>query len=230
MRAALAVLIWLCAAMVQAGAWPRSEGEAFVSLSADQNQAQIYGEYGIGGDWTLGMEATMSAARTVPDVIGFLQHPIWREAAGGILSGGLAFGTRDAARQDALYNGSGLVGVLAEQEVVLRGGLFWGRGFETRWGNGWTTIEAQAESVWDVASGLGRGAMKLDATVGIRPTERLMLMAQAQTYQRDGSAVLLRLEPSAGWSLGRSTLVLSPSVGVSGPTDPRFKLGVWLDF
>lgn len=232
MRAIVAVLIWFCTtAAAQAGAWPRGEGNTFVAISSDQNQAQIYAEYGLPGDWTLGADVTMSAGRQWPDLMAFVHHPIWRGAGGGILSGGFSFGIRDARRVGAFRDDSGAAQGASDPETALRSGLFWGKGFQSAWGDGWTTLEAQAENAGDRPWGFDVDAIKLDALVGIKPGDRLKLMAQVQGYQRTGGPILVRLEPSVAWGVGaHGNLVLSPSMGVRGAFDPRVKLGVWLDF
>ncbi|MDZ4136622.1 MAG: hypothetical protein U1D06_13675 [Paracoccaceae bacterium] len=234
MRAIVAVLIWLCAGLVPAavptaapaGAWPRGEGNVFIAMSADQTRAQIYAEYGLRGDWTLGLEATMPQGRRLPDLTSFVHHPIWRGKGGGILSAGLAYEQREAVWAGVVPELDGV------PELAVRAGLFWGLGFDSRWGAGWMAIDAQAERIMtDTAPyDLGRNAAKLDATIGIKPMERLMVYLQAQGSRRQGDPTYLRLEPSVAWAVGAGNLVLSPSVGVVGPKDPRLKMGVWLSF
>lgn len=219
----LVVLFWFCAVSAQAGAWPQEQGEAFVALSADQARAQIYAEYGVRGDWTFGMEASMPRGRRLPDLTQFVQRPVWRGAGGAILSVGLAVELREtrAAKSYALLKGI--------SETAIRAGLFWGKGFNTGFGNGWATVDAQMEKLV-TTDWLGDGmAYKLDVGAGLKPNDRLMLMAQAQ-YWRRASRQNLRLETSAAWKIGRTQLVLSPSVGIIGPKEPRLKLGLWVEY
>lgn len=220
----VAVVIWLNAGMSCAGAWPREAGTFFVALTADQSRAKIYAEYGLRDDWTIGVEATSPKDTRIPEVTSFVRHPILRFKSGAILSAGLAVEQRET---QAAANYSELAGT---KELALRLGLFWGKGFATHWGNAWATVEAQVEQLmtddWlDAAKSL-----KLDATLGIKPADRLILFAQAQGWQRLGDDRSLRLETSAAWAIGQAHLVLSPSINLTGDRDARVKLGVWLKF
>ncbi|MFN3823079.1 MAG: hypothetical protein ACK4RN_03780 [Pseudorhodobacter sp.] len=225
MRGRLALVIWLCAApAVAAGPWPRDKGAGFVAISSDGTRQQIHAEYGIGADWTLGVEATRAKGHAQPSVAGFVHHPVWRGKGGAILSAGLAVETREslAARSWAHMAGTG--------ELAVRAGLFWGKGFESRWGNGWMVLEAQVERVVTKDWIGARHSGKLDATIGLSPHDRIKLMVQAQGWMRQGGKPQLRIEPAAAVKFGRAHLVAAPSVGVLGPRDARVKLGLWLDF
>lgn len=209
--------------IAQAGAWPRDKGQFFVALSADQLRSQIYAEYGWGKDWTLGTEVSMPQGRRLPDVSQFIQHPIWRGKGGAIVSAGLAVEVRETTAALAFPVLKG------ESEVVVRAGLFWGKGFDTPIGGGWATIDAQLEQIV-TTDWLDEGfAYKLDMGFGVQPMERLKLMAQAQFWRR-GDAQTLRLETGAAVALGPVQVVLSPSIGVIGAKDPRVKLGLWVEF
>lgn len=223
MRWILPILCWFWAVSAQAGAWPRAAGSVFIALSVDQSRAQLYAEYGLKGDWTMGGEVSMPQGRRLPDVSSFVQHPVWRGAGGAILSAGIAMEQREtqAAAVWPILKG--------EAELAIRAGLFWGKGFQSGWGDGWATVDMQVERLISI-DWLGEGmTYKLDAGIGLKPTKRLLLMAQAQAWRR-GRSQLLRLETSAGWAMGKTHLVLSPSVGVIGPKDPRLKLGLWVEF
>lgn len=218
-----AVLLCFGAAAAQAGAWPRERGAVFIAISADQTRSQIYAEYGMRGDWTLGAEVTMPRDRKLPDVTQFVHHPVWRGKGGAILSAGIAVELRETTAASVLKELKGI------SETALRLGLFWGKGFDTRYGAAWATVDAQVERLV-TTDWLGEGlAFKLDAGIGLKPMDRLMLIAQAQLWRR-GTGQTLRVETSAAWALGPTHLVLSPSIGVIGDKDPRVKLGVWLEF
>jgi hypothetical protein len=218
-----AVLFCFSAATAQAGAWPRKQGTFFIAMSADQTRSQIYAEYGMRNDWTLGVEVSMPRGRRLPDVTQFVHHPVWRGKGGAILSAGLAVDLRETTAAGALPHLAGVA------ETAIRAGLFWGKGFETRFGSGWATIDAQVERVV-TTDWLGGGLVyKLDIGLGVKPVDRLMLIAQAQVWRR-GDAQTLRLETSAAWALGPAQVVLSPSIGVVGAKAPRVKLGLWVEF
>jgi hypothetical protein len=222
MRWICAVLLWLCAVQAQAGAWPREKGAVFIALSADTTRTQVYAEYGLKGDWTMGMEVSMPKGRRLPDVTQFLHRPVW-QGKSAILSAGVAVELRETTAAVAFPVLQGL------EEIAVRAGVFWGRGFALPMGEAWATLDAQVERLvtfdW-----LGAGlTYKLDAGIGVKPNERLMFTAQAQ-YWRGGEENSLRLETGAGWRIGRASLVLQPSVGVIGARAARVKLGLWLEF
>lgn len=218
-----AVLICWMAVSAQAGAWPREQGSVFISVSTDQARSQIYAEYGMRGDWTLGTEVSMPHGRRLPDITQFIHHPVWRGGGGAILSAGAAIELRETTAAIAFPQLKGV------SETAVRAGLFWGKSLETRFGNGWATIDAQVEKLV-TTDWLGEGlTYKLDIGLGVKPIDKLMLMAQAQLWRR-GDTQNLRLETSAAWALGRTHLVVSPSVGVIGPKAARVKLGVWVEF
>jgi hypothetical protein len=224
MRLILAVMLWACAVQAQAGAWPRAQGDVFVALSADSMRAQLYAEYGLRNDWTLGIEVSMPhKGRRLPDVTQFLHRPIWRGSGGAILSTGVATEVRETTA-------AALIPMLkGEREIAMRAGLFFGKGFSTPVGDGWATLDGQVEQIvtmdW-LDTGL---TFKLDEGVGLKPIDTLMLTVQAQ-YWRRGEVTELRLETGAAWQFGPAQLVAQPSVGVMGPRDARVKIGVWMSF
>jgi hypothetical protein len=223
MRWIFMIFFWLWAVTAHAGAWPREAGSVFIAFSADHTRAQVYAEYGLKGDWSLGVEVSMPRGRRLPDVTSFIHYPVWRGAGGAILSAGTAMEQRETQAAVALPQLKGAV------ELAARAGLFWGKGFQTPWGDGWATVDLQVEKLitmdW-LNAGL---TYKLDAGIGLKPMDRLMLMAQAQAWRRGGEQTV-RVETSVAWAFRRMHLVLSPSVGVIGPKEPRLKLGLWVEF
>lgn len=222
MRWLLALTIWFYASHAQAGAWPRDQGSFFIALSADQIGSQIYAEYGMRGGWTLGTEVTMPRGRRLPDVSQFVQRHIWQKGP-QTLSVGAAVELRETT---AVLAFAALKGT---SETVVRAGVFWGAGFASRFGDGWATMDAQVEKLV-TTDWLGEGlTYKLDVGVGVKPLDRLKLIAQAQLWRR-ANTQNLRLETSAAWAVGPAQLVFAPSVGVIGPKAPRLRLGLWLEF
>jgi hypothetical protein len=222
MRWLFALMIWICAVQAQAGAWPRETGSVFIALSADAEGTQLYAEYGMKGDLTMGMEISMPKDRRLPDVTQFVHYPVWKGKR-AILSAGLAVELRETTAASAFAVLKG------QSEIAMRAGLFWWRGFATPLGDGWATLDGQVERLYTI-DWLGMGqTYKLDAGVGLKPTERLMVTAQAQ-YWRRGEEDSLRLETGAAWKMGPASLVLSPSMGVIGKRAARVKLGLWLEF
>ncbi|MFV0490770.1 MAG: hypothetical protein ACK5M4_03030 [Pseudorhodobacter sp.] len=225
MRFWLAVSIWLTGAVAAPGGpWPREKGAGFVALTSDGVQHQLYAEYGIGNDWTLGLEVKQHKEDMLPAILSFVQHPVWRGNS-AILSAGVGVEQRETLAARPWPHLAGL------PELAIRGGLFWGRGFQGRWGSGWMTLETQVERVitedWFGAS----QSLKVDASIGLKPSDRIMILLQAQGWKRQNSPMKLRIEPMAGIRLGRVQFVAAPSVEVlDHEPDPRLKLGVWFDF
>ncbi|MBL4917405.1 hypothetical protein [Szabonella alba] len=225
MRMVVAVLVWIGLATAgQAGPWPRDRGDGFIALTTDGMRRQVYAEYGIGFDLTLGVEVTQIRGHAYPVIAGFVRRPLWRGKGGWILSMETGLESREshAARSWAHMAGT--------RELAARAGLSWGRGFESRWGDGWMVVDAQVERVLTIDWIAARHSAKLDATIGIAWGERLKLMLQAQGWMRQGGSPLVRIEPAVAFRLGPAHLLAAPSVGVVGPRDPRFKLGLWLEF
>lgn len=218
----LPIILWLWAGVAHAGAWPREQGSFFIAVSADQTSTQLYAEYGMRGGWTFGTEVTMPRGRRLPDATQFAHYHLWGNGT-QVLSIGAAYELRETT---AAVTFPVLKGVA---ETAVRGGLFWGMGFSSRFGDGWTTVDAQVEKLvsedW-LRQGL---TYKLDVGVGIKPVDRLKLMAQAQLWRR-ADTQNLRLQTTAAWAIGPAQLVVSPSVGVIGPKDRRVKLGIWVEF
>jgi len=218
----LPILLWLWVGAANAGAWPREQGSFFIALSADQTNTQLYAEYGMRGGWTMGTEVTMPRGRRLPDATQFIHYNIWGNGR-QVLSLGAANELRETTAAATI---PALKGV---PETAIRGGLFWRMGFSSRFGDGWATVDAQVEKLvtfdW-----LGQGlTYKLDVGVGIKPMDRLKLMAQAQLWRRADTQAL-RLQTTAAWAIGPTQLVVSPSVGIIGPKTPRVKLGLWVEF
>jgi hypothetical protein len=217
------ILVCFSAVAAQADAWPREKGAVFIALTADQTRSKIYAEYGVRDDWTVGAEVTLPRGRRLPDVTQFVHHPVWRGTGGAILSAGLALERRETTAAGRFDHLEGM------SETAIRAGLFWGKGFGSPWGDGWATIDAQVEHVV-TTDWLGEGmAYKLDVGIGLKPVDRLMLIAQAQLWRR-GVSHSLRLETSAAVKLGPTHLVVSPSIGVIGAKDRRVTLGLWVEF
>jgi hypothetical protein len=218
MRVALALCCALMGAAATAGPWPRDEGAVFLSLTAREGAAEFYGEYGLRHGLTMGVEARLPEGRRLPDVDILARQLIWQGESGAVLSG---------------FAGAGLQGVpvdgIVETAQVLRGGLAWGRGFETPFGAGWMSVVAEGQ-VGEGAVLPGWRAVKLDATAGLRPGGRWLAMVQLQGHHRQGQDTRLRVEQTLGHEVGAATLVISPSVGIMGPADPRLAAGVWLRF
>jgi hypothetical protein len=224
MRFLGALLIWIWASAAFGGAWPREKGQIFFALSSDQTRAKISAEYGLGRDWTLGAEATQGEKGRLPALSVFLMHPVWRGSGGAIVSAGIGAAYRET------YAAGAYTHLQGTPEIAASVRLSWGMGFGSRWGDGWYALDAQVEKVMSEDWALRGLTYKLDATIGLKPHDRVMVMVQAQGWASASGERVLRLEPSAAFALGKVQLVVAPSIGVIGAADPRLKLAVWLTF
>lgn len=224
-----ALLLAFSALQASAGAWPRETGSTFVSLSQTVSTGRetlltpsrsldrltsVFAEYGLTPELTFGLDASRSRGgeTTVSTLLGFARRPLWRNDAGQIVSVELG------------------LGVLREETEMLarlRPGLSWGRGFESGWGAGWMGIDSSVE----LRLPSNQVVLKADGTVGIKPTERWMLIMQVQTGKYPGTAAIVRLAPSVVRRLGPASHVqLGLTAGVSGDDAVGLKLGTWFTF
>lgn len=213
-----------------AGAWPREAGTAFVSagqtfstggrnlvaaLADLRSFSSLYAEYGLTPDITLGAELSHARSLDAGLTAGmvFVRRPVWRTETGQIVSIEIGAGTRD--------DGEDL------RESRLRAGLSWGLGFESRWGAGWTGVDASAEMRVPSRDMV----YKADFTAGIKPNDRLMLIGQVQTGLYPGADPLIRLAPSVVRRFGKSTHIqIGVEAGVLGDDAVGLKLATWWTF
>ncbi|QDL92356.1 hypothetical protein FDP22_11565 [Paroceanicella profunda] len=216
------------AAGARAGAWPRGEGAAFLSLSTllstparefplprteFGNRVELYGEYGLTADWTLGFDLADAPGDFGETTgIAFARRTVWQGARDVFA---LEFGLGMRHDEDS--------GTSAR----LRPGASWGRGFETGWGGGWMGLESSVEFTPPEDTLI----LKLDATIGLRPTENWALFAQLQNTRITDSGTYIKIEPSAAYRLSESSrIVLGVNIGLYGDTDLGVKLSSWLEF
>lgn len=222
-------LLLLAARSVEAGAWPRAEGEVFVSTSYTlttgartllaatedlRSYGSLYAEYGLTPGWTLGVDAGIGRGTDdrVTAALAFLRHPLWHSDGGQWLAAALGLGTLEDAEG---------------RQSRVRPGLDWGRGFESRWGGGWIGVESSLE--WRLPT--GNVAAKADFTAGLKPDERWMLILQLQSGHYPDAGTLVRLAPSAVRRLGpRSQLQLGLIAPVAGDDALGVTLATWFTF
>jgi hypothetical protein len=231
MRASLAGLMLLLAApQAAAGAWPREQGETFLSfaytlttgartlLAAMQDirsYGSIYAEHGLTPRLTVGLDAGYGLGEdaTVGAALAFARLPVW---------------TLDGGHRVAAELGLGLLDDDTDgRQVRIRPGLAWGRGFESRRGGGWLGLDAWAE----LRLPSGDVALKADATAGLKPNDDWMLIMQVQAGRYPDDGPLVRLAPSAVRRLGPTTHVQLGLIGsVVGDDAMGVKLAAWFSF
>jgi hypothetical protein len=205
-----------------AGAWPRAPGEVFLALRADvergdggsDTDASAYGEYGLSRRITLFGQFSSADDPWTPS----------RAASGARF----ALGGADAANRFAISLGVSappdLTGAMTSAR--FEAGLHWGRGFESRWGDGWVTASARLLYGRDTR----RPITDLYALAGLRPAEGWTAMLSASRY-KDGHGVYWKLSPAVGYEL-RPDVWLVPNLTQELSDDRSTSLGLslWLSF
>ena len=223
--------LWTClwATPLSAGAWPRAAGSGFASLSLWQSgpfsavpgrYTALYVEYGATPRLTFGLDAGRGVSGATKTVV-FLRRPLltWREH---ILTAEIGLGQ------------------IAGQPV-LRPGLSYGTGFQTRHGSGWLAVDTLLELGIDT----GETDFKTDITVGFTPAAtltswlwpddatppRLTGMLQLQAGSAADAPAFLRLAPSVTYRLrGNTRLEIGAFRSLRGPVEAGLKLGIWTEF
>ncbi len=227
MRIALAVvLICLAAASpALAGAWLREQGSGFLSLGGTvyegnpyvlggsyvEYDTRAYAEYGLRPRLTVGLDLN--------------DHP-------GVAGHALAFallplGNPDWRTRFALQLGAGGHHLENQWMAMYKAGLAAGRGFETRWGNGWMGAEAAIE----IRRGLPDPIFKLDAVIGMSSGWRLRPLLKLESYSSSGQEIGWAVTPALMYTTRKGgTWVL----GVKRTSLPERNLGlsleIWRDF
>ncbi len=208
------VLLPWCAAMVEAGAWPREKGQVFLSISSqidarDENGINRqsfggYAEYGATGRLTLGLDVNGDAVRR-SKTIAFIRVPA---------------GRTDRPLKLALELGAGQV----ENRAALRPALSIGRGFALGRRHGWLNADLRA-----ILSG-GTG-LETDLTAGLAAASRSLAMIQLQAGVPDEGRDYLRLAPSVVYEIRPGTQIeLGLIEPLSGGGERGVKLGLWRKF
>ncbi len=222
MRASLIAgfLILLMTKPAFAGPWPREEGKVFLSFSYElttdldgyaftevDHAAAIYGEYGLAPKLTFGIDLFRDLSTPEQTSIVFLRRTLTPS---------------DATHQFALSFG------LGDQDnttlTVL--GASWGRGIATRFGSGWMTVDAQARLRSSDGS-LG----KIDATLGLSPTDDWKLIGQLQLGTASGTNPTARLQTTAVRRISPSlNFEFGVLYGLHNDSAAGVKSGLWIDF
>ena len=227
--AATGIILALSALRAEAGAWPREEGKTFLSLSQTfttgtfsllaptetlTSYSSLYAEYGLTATTTIGIEAAygLGPEARLATGIAFVRRPIWETESGHRFAADLGVGWRTEG---------------SEQDLRLRPGLAWGRGFESAWGNGWMGADASAELMLPSDD----MAFKVDLTTGVKPNDDWMAIMQVQSGRYPGSGAIIRLAPSVVRAIGeRAHLQLGLDAAVYGDDAIGVKLGAWFSF
>jgi hypothetical protein len=199
MHKTLAVLL-LCALgapPAMAGAWLREHKTAFSAISSTvrgnitvplENENSFYLEYGLTPFLTLG--ADLNEKRGL--------------AAHALLFARLPLGKPDWRTRYAIELAAGTHMWRNEWFPMYKLAFAVGRGFETRWGNGWMALEA----AYEVRTGLTDPAIKLDGVIGMSSGWRVRPLLKIETAQIADSPLAWAVTPGVMFDVGKSTWII----------------------
>jgi hypothetical protein len=230
----LLALSGMGAPTVQAGPWARAPGEVFLSFSQDMSSSaealatgtmevnaysSIYAELGLGRRLTLGLD--LGRGDYTDEAILFLRRTLTRPDARYQVAVDIGYGERR-------------VEVLGDSRL-MRVGLSFGRGFDAAALNwlpleltgGWIGLDAVA--VYDLTRDEQR--WKIEATLGLRPTERVSLMLQVIAEDWPGADVSFGLNPSVVFQIREGTSIeLGARTSFDDNPQIGLELGLWHQF
>ncbi len=218
LRTAWAVVFGLLlAAPAFSGAWPRGDGDIFLSLHTSQDMdgldtyplVSLYAEYGLTAAWTVGGKVEYDTQNLL-----FSQGEVFAR---------WHFPSSNSPFAKAIsLTVSGLEG----DDIRAIPAFHIGRGFETKLGGGWFDAKLNADiPVSDGATGYG-----LFAQVGLKPTDRLMTMLSIDVFT-DDSETYTKIMPAVAWQLRNGHHVhLEWTQTVTPAQISKISLGYWLEF
>ncbi|WP_068117476.1 hypothetical protein [Tropicimonas marinistellae] len=242
----LCILLLLCdfwiASVLPAtagGAWPRGEGRTFISLSWSTfgdaagylekisqpidaenvpelkltDEIAFFAEYGITERLTFGVDTYNRPDTGLASNVLFLRSGI---------------GNPDWANRYGIEIGFGPIhDWRGQDDTVMRVGLAWGRGYQSRWGNGWMEVDSKLGWQTDAAEEY----WKIDSTLGLNATERSIFYFQLQSGAAGEADPFLRAVPAYVFRFDRGISVESALLlGMQNDDAQGVKIGAWLEF
>lgn len=223
-----ALLCWaiLCCVVITpafAGAWMRDTGAGFLSYDTTvrksggflRPQYSLYGEFGISPYLTLGLDFNESQG-----------------SSGGQSGHALVFARFPVARSWQKTNVAVELGLggnhyLGKWDGMIKSTLSVGRGFSSRWGNGWINVDAGLE----LRRPASRPAFKLDATIGLSEGMRFRPMLQFESTFIAGNPRTWSVIPSVLIDGQKEqTWVIGIERKTSGPSTLGIRFGLWRRF
>jgi hypothetical protein len=239
---AAACLSLLSAAPAIAGAWPREPGKIFVSIRGDyetgtgETRTKLYGEYGLTRRITFGFEASDGPPDEAKqeEYEWQLEHgdalvlfPPSRRRVGSFVN--VAIGPLETTNRFAVSLGASAppdqYGLMMEYRIEAA--AHWGRGFSSRWGDGWATATAKVI----VAKDEDEPITDFHGLVGLKPRDGWMGMLSLGRYT-DESGTTWKVSPSIGYRPHEKVWVV-PTLTYGfgdGDSETAFGLGFWLSF
>ena len=214
---ALAALL-ISAVQAGAAAWPRAEGQSFLSYSyqfqinetTDRNYSSLYYEYGVTERLTFGIDAGRSDGSGDLTGLFFLRRPVLSTDAGTWISAELAVGAIEI--EDEIYD-------------VLRPGLSWGRGFQTGLGNAWAGVESSYAFRGD-----GSEEGKIDATIGLNHASGSLSLVQLQYAAPTDGEDSVSIAPSHVIDLTSGVFLELGGAYKLTNDATSLKIGLWSEF
>lgn len=221
MRLAIAVLLWctVCTQPVLAGAWLREHKSAFVSFGTTvrgsrtvppEYETKAYAEYGLGPKLTLGFDFNDTRDKSGHALL-FLRFPLL---------------TGRTHMRYAVELGLGGHHWQGQWSPMYKLAFATGRGFESRWGNGWLAAEAAIEQ----RDGQDDPTYKLDAVAGLSSGPRIRPMIKLETAYSPGQPFGWTLTPGILFDVGESTWVLGIERRSGFRNTVGFSFNLWRNF
>ncbi len=204
------------------GPWPRGEGNGFLSfgyeITADTGTLGLplsesltgYFEYGLGKKLTFVLDANRD------------DDP---QSRGAVAQLRYSLSAPDRTHQWAVSGGVGNDTRASGSDSLSVFGASWGRGFESRWGGGWATVDVQYRFGGDASLG------KVDGTVGIRPTDNSIVFGQIQISDPQTGETTARLSVNYVRDVSkRLKAEFGLLYGLANDNAAGVRSGLWLDF
>lgn len=221
MRFAIAAMLIcaVCAPPAMAGAWLREHKDVFLSFGTTirgnmymlpEYETKLYAEYGLLPRLTLGLDL----------------NDIREKSAHALAFARLPLGPADRKSRYAVELGFGKHRYQEQWAPMYKLALAFGRGFESRWGNGWIG----AELAYEVRTALPDPALKLDLAAGLSSGWRLRPLLKLETLYMPDQPFSYALTPGIMFDVGKSTWVL----GIEGRSTTTETIGltfnIWRSF
>lgn len=235
-------------AVAAAGAWPRGQGNGFVSAAYEYTVSEdgamelvidsglvetdtsgffsLFAEIGLTDRITFGLDTGQEDAPDTRQVIFFgtlaLSPSNWRHQFAiefGIGEREFPADPDDFATLKELRDGG--------KERVLRPGISWGYGFSTKWGGGWAALDLRQEHRQERDEIVD----KADLTIGLAPNDKDLFFLQTQYSNYPLADPTIRLVPTyvrkfgAGFALETALLY-----DAWGGDRVGLRTGLWWEF
>ncbi|MEL7104917.1 MAG: hypothetical protein AAGM21_03285 [Pseudomonadota bacterium] len=216
-----ALILLLSSAPALANPWPRDTSGTFIAITEDfsdtpeAGETSLFIESGGGRDtFSIGVSSVLDEVTNEWSAFAFVRQPL------------TASGARDRVSLSAGLGAQHTESGETEPLVILGGA--WGRDVEGLLA-GWLSLEGEARYATDT----GETELQGDATVAVRPMERIALVNEFSLSGVPGSDVDADAQLTSsivGSITDQARIQLGATVDLSGDTATGFRLGTWLEF